>query len=74
MAGKKVRKVRKGAVLSFFWDFVHKLETRAREGDQAGFYKHLRAMNLERKQDRSSTYVKDEKGVLLRDVELIHER
>ena len=27
------RKVRKAAVLSFFWDFVRKLETRAREGD-----------------------------------------
>ena len=41
MAGKKLRKVRKAAVVSFFWDFVRKLETRSREGDQAGFYKHL---------------------------------
>ena len=32
MAGKKLRKVRKAAVLSFFWDFVRKLETRTREG------------------------------------------
>ena len=31
-------------------------------------------MNLEGKQDRSSAYVKDENGVLLRDVELILER
>ena len=38
MAGKSLRKVRKAAVLSFVWDFVRKLETRRREGDQAGFY------------------------------------
>ena len=46
MAGKIFRKVRKAAVLSFFWDFVRKLETRTREGDQVGFYKHLKTMNL----------------------------
>ena len=74
MAGKTLRKVRKAAVLSVFWDFVRKLKTRTREGDQAGFYKHLKTMNLEGKRDRSSAYVKDENGVLLRDVELIRER
>ena len=74
MAGKNLRKVRKAVVLSFFWDFVRKLETRTREGDQAGFYKHLKTMNLERKRDRGSVYVKNENGVLLRDVELIRER
>ena len=74
IAGKKRRKVRKAAVLSFFWDFVRKLETRTREGDQAGFYKHLKKLNLEAKRDRSSAYVKDENGVLLRDIELIRER
>ena len=41
MAGKNLRKVLKAAVLRLFWDFVRKLETRTREGDQAGFYKHL---------------------------------
>ena len=61
-------------MLSFFWDFVRKLETRTRESDQAGFYKHLKTMNLEGKRDRSSAYVKDENGVILRDVELIRER
>ena len=73
MAGKNLRKVRKAAVLSLFWNFLRKLETRTREGDQAGFYKHHETMNLERKRDRSSAYVKDENGVLLRDVELIRE-
>ena len=57
-------------MLSFFWDFVRKLKIRTREGDQAGFYKHFKTMNLEGKRDRSSVYVKDENGVLLRDVEL----
>ena len=74
MAGKKLRKVRKAVVLSFFWDFVRKLETHNREGDQAGFYKHLKTMNLEGKRDRSTAYVKGENGVLLWDVELIRER
>ena len=74
MAGKNLRKVRKAAVLSFFWDFVSKLEARTREGHQASFYKHLKTINLKRKRDRSSAYVKGENGVLLRDVELIRER
>ena len=74
MAGKNRRKVRKAAGLSFFWDFVRNLETRNREGDQAGFYKHLKTMNLKGKRDRSSAYVKDENGVLPKDVELIRER
>ena len=74
MAGRNLRKVRRAAVLSFFWDFVRKTETRSREGDQAGFYKHLKTMNLEGKRDHSSAYVKGENGVLLRDVELIRER
>ena len=47
---------------------------RAREGDQAGFYKYLKTMDLEGKRNRSSAYVKGENGVLLRDVELIRER
>ena len=74
MTGKYLRKVRKAAVLSVFWDFVHKLETRARECDQASFYKHLKTMNLEGKRDRSSVCVKDKDRLLLRDVQLIRER
>ena len=61
-------------MLSLFWDFVRKPETRTREGDQAGFYKHLKTMNLEGKRDRSSAYVKGENGVFLRDAELIRNR
>ena len=46
MAETNLRNVRKAAVLSFFWEFVRKLKTRTREGDRAGFYKHLKTMNL----------------------------
>ena len=74
MAGENLRKVHKSAVLSFVWAFVRKLGTRVREGDQAGLYKHLNIMNLERKRDRSSACIKDKNGILMRDVELIHER
>ena len=73
MSGKNLRKMLKAAMLSVFWNFVRELETRTREGNQASFYKHLKTMNLEEKRDSSSAYVKDENGVLLRDVELIHE-
>ena len=58
MTGKHLWKVRKAAVLSFVWDFVRKLEPRTREGDQAGFYKHLKTRNLEGKRDHSLAYVK----------------
>ena len=54
VAGKHLRKVRKAAVLSFLWDFVPKLETHSQEGDHAGFYKHVKTMNLEGKRGCSS--------------------
>ena len=71
---KNLRNVRKAAVLRFFWDFVRKLKTRTREGNQAGLYKHLKTMYLEGKRNRTSAYVKDKNGGLLRDNELIRER
>ena len=75
MASKNLRKLRKAVVLSFFWVFVRKnLETRVREGDQAGFYKHLKTMNMEEKGYLSSAYIKNEVVILLRDAELIRER
>ena len=61
-------------MLSFFGDFVRKLEAPIREGDQAGFYKHVKTISEEGKRDRSLAYVNDDNGVLLRDVELIRER
>ena len=62
---KKLWKVRKAAVLSFFWDFARKLETLTQEGDQAGFYKNLKKMNLEEKRAKLG---------VLRDVELVRKR
>ena len=73
MAGKNIRKLHKAAMLSFLWDFVRKLVRRTRERDQAGFYKHLKTINLEGKRDRSSADVKGENSVLLRDVEPIRD-
>ena len=58
MTGMNVEKVRKAAVLSFFQAHVRKLEASVREGDQVGFYEHLKTMNLEGKRDRSSQLIK----------------
>ena len=52
-AGKNLEKFRKAAVLSFIWADICKLEERVRKGDQAGFYEHLKTMDLEAKRDRS---------------------
>ena len=48
MAVKNLEKVCKAAVLSFRAQ-VRKLEERVRKDDQAGFYEHLKTMNLEGK-------------------------
>ena len=51
------------------------LETRVREGDQAGFYTRLNTINMGGKRDRSSAYIKyDEDRIFPRGVELIRER
>ena len=68
-AGRNLEKVRKTAVLSFFWVHVRKLEASVRGGDHAGFYRRLKTMNLERKRDHNSQFIEDEHGSLLRDVE-----
>ena len=62
---KKSPESLQATVLSVFWDFVRKLKTQVREGDQAGVYKHQKTIKLEGKQGRSSAYVKDEIGALL---------
>ena len=61
-------------MLSFFWAHVRKLEESVREGDQAGFYRCLKTMNLEGKRNHNSQLIKGEHGSLLRDVEVIRER
>lgn len=52
---------------------VHKLESHIRDG-KAGFFERLKTMSLERKQDRSSKFIKNGDNHILRDVELICEQ
>ena len=70
-AGKNLEKVRKTAVLSFFWAHIRKLEASVREGNHTGFYRRLKTINCEGKRDHNSQFIKDEHGSMLRDVELI---
>ena len=64
MTGKNLEKVRKTAVLSFFWAHARELEASVRESDHAGFYRRLKTINLEGKRDHSSQFIKDENGSL----------
>ena len=67
-AGKNLEKVRKTAVLSFFWAHVRKLEASVREGDHAGFYRRLKTVNAEGERDHNSHFINDEHGSMSRDV------
>ena len=71
---KQLKRTRAEAVQRFFEDYVSQLEGRIREGDQFGFYKHLKGMDVERKRTFNSQYIQDEEGRLLRDSALIRER
>ena len=50
------------------------LEGRVREGDQFGFYKHLKGMDVEGKRTSHSQYIKYKGGRLLRENAFIHDR
>ena len=65
MAGKNLRKVHKAAVNT---------RSKRRPGRPLQECKDLKTTSLEGKVERSSAYIKDEESILLRDVELIHER
>ena len=43
-AGRRLKRARIEAVQRFFEEFVSQLEVRIKDGDQAGFYKHLKGM------------------------------
>ena len=73
-ARKNLEKVRKTAVLSFFWAHARKLQASVREGDHAGCYRRLKTIKVEGKRDHNSQFINDEHGSLLRDVEDIRER
>ena len=71
---KQLKRKRAEAVQRFFEDYVSQLKERMRVGDQLGFYKHLKGMDVEGKRTFNSQYIKDEEGRLLRDNALIRER
>ena len=58
---------------SFSEEYARRLES-IREGDQIGFYEHLKRMELEGERMFNSQYIRDEEGRLLRNVSLIRER
>ena len=71
---KQLIRTRAEAVQRFFEDYVGHLEGRIREGDQFGFYKYLKGMNVEGKRTFNSQYNKDKEGRSLRHNALIRER
>ncbi|CAB1116625.1 unnamed protein product [Ectocarpus sp. CCAP 1310/34] len=58
---------------TFFEGYVRQLE-KSREGDQAGFYMHLKMIGVEDKRSFTSQNIKDEDGKVLRDPTLIRQR
>ena len=71
---KQLKRTLAEAVQRFFEDHVSQLEGRIREGDQFGFYKHLKGMDVEEKRTFNSQYIEEEESRLLRDKALIRER
>ena len=63
-AGNAVKRVKFEAVRIFFEEVVSQLEARINDGDQAGFYKHLKGVNLEGRRSCGVQYIKDEQGRL----------
>ena len=71
IATKRLKRARAEGVQRFFEAYVSQLEGRIPEGDQFGFYKNLKGMDEEGKRTFNSKYIRDEKGRLLRDIELV---
>ena len=71
---KQLKHKRAEAVQRFFEGYVSQLEGCIREGDQFGFYKHLKGMDVEGKRTFNSQYIKYQEGRFLRDNTLIRER
>ena len=60
-ATKYLKRARGEGVQRFFEEYVSQLEGRIREGDQFGFYKHLKGMDA---WTFNSQEIRDEKGRL----------
>ena len=59
-AATKQLKCARADVQRFFGEYVSQLEGRIREGDQFGFYKHLKGMDVGGKRTFNSQYIRDE--------------
>ena len=73
-AMKQVKRAWAEYVRRFFEEYVSQLEGRIGEGDQFGFSKHLKGIDVEGKRTFNSHYIRDEEGRLLWDMGLIRER
>ncbi|CAB1104154.1 unnamed protein product [Ectocarpus sp. CCAP 1310/34] len=73
-ARKKRSSARWRALEKFFEGYVRQLEKKSREGDQAGFYRHLKMIDVEGKRPLTSQNIKDEDGKVLRDPTLTRQR
>ena len=65
-AARKKRSIARWRALeTFFEGYVRQLEKKSREGDQAGFYRHLKMVDVEGKRSFTSQNIKDEDGKVL---------
>ena len=71
---KQLKRTRAEAVQRFFKYYVSQLDGHSREGNQFGFYKHLKGVDVKAKRTCGSQYIKDEKGRLPGNNALIRER
>ena len=62
VATKQPKRARTGGVQEFFEEYVRRLERRIQEGNQFGFYKHLKGMDVEGRRTFNSQYIRDEEG------------
>ena len=68
---KQLNRTRAAAAQRFSEDYVSEIGGRIREGDQFGFYEHLKGIDVEGKWSLDSQYIKDDEGRLLQDSALI---
>ncbi|CAB1101768.1 unnamed protein product [Ectocarpus sp. CCAP 1310/34] len=74
-AARKKRSIARWRALeTFFEGYVRQLEKESREGDQAGFYRHLKMIDVEGKRSFTSHNVTDEDGKVLRDPTFFRQR
>ncbi|CAB1103768.1 unnamed protein product [Ectocarpus sp. CCAP 1310/34] len=73
-ARKKHSTARWRALETFFEGYVRQLEKKSREGNKAGFYRHMKLIDVEGKRSFTCQNIKDEDGKALRDPTFIRQR